>query len=115
MLLSGPLNNPQRSVRIWQFGHTAETCWLATRATAVPGGARPFCPDYWSARTVMLFGVRFSYKMVSPDTGGTLAVMEVQIPRGTVVRPPCRSREDDFPLVVSGTGCVRSGDRVLDG
>src|SRR6266498_339417 len=114
MLLSGPLNNPQRSVRIWQFGHTAETCWLATRAQALPGGARPLCPDYWSARTVMLFGVRFSYKMVSPDTGGTLAVMEVEIPSGTLVKPHNHSREDEFSLVLSGTVGVRIGDQVLE-
>ena len=30
-------------------------------------------------KTVMLFGVRFCYKVVSADTGGSLAVLEVEI------------------------------------
>jgi hypothetical protein len=34
-------------------------------------------------RTVMLFGVRFSYKVVSADSGGRLAVLEVEIPPAT--------------------------------
>jgi len=62
----------------------------------------------------MLFGVRFSYKMVSPDTGGTLAVMEVEIPSGTLVKPHNHSREDEFSLVLSGTVGVRIGDQVLE-
>jgi hypothetical protein len=36
-------------------------------------------------RTVMLFGVRFSYKVVSADSGGRLAVLEVEIPPATLV------------------------------
>ena len=38
-------------------------------------------------KTVMLFGVRFGYKVVSGDSGGRLAVLEVEIPAGTLVKP----------------------------
>jgi quercetin dioxygenase-like cupin family protein len=65
-------------------------------------------------KTVMLFGVRFSYKVVSTDSGGSLAALEVEIPAGTLVKPHNHSREDEFSLVVSGTVGVRVGDRVLE-
>jgi quercetin dioxygenase-like cupin family protein len=65
-------------------------------------------------KTVMLFGVRFSYKVVSADSGGSLAVLEVEIPAGTLVKPHNHSREDEFSLVLSGTVGVRVGNRVLE-
>lgn len=65
-------------------------------------------------KTVMLFGVRFSYKVVSADSGGSLAALEVEIPAGILVKPHNHSREDEFSLVVSGTVGVRVGDRVLE-
>ena len=37
--------------------------------------------------TVRLFGVRFTVKVVSDDSGATLAVMEVDIPAGTLMNP----------------------------
>jgi quercetin dioxygenase-like cupin family protein len=64
-------------------------------------------------KTVMLFGVRFDYKVVSTDCGGSLAVLEVEIPAGTLVKPHNHSREDEFSLVFSGTVGVRIGDQVL--
>ncbi|MBO0815768.1 MAG: cupin domain-containing protein [Actinobacteria bacterium] len=63
--------------------------------------------------TIMLFGVRFDYKVVSTDSGGSLAVLEVAIPAGTLVKPHNHSREDEFSLVLSGTVGVRIGDQVL--
>src|SRR5438094_5639745 len=65
-------------------------------------------------KTVMLFGVRFSYKVVSADSGGSLAVLEVTIPPGTLVKPHNHSREDEFSLVLSGTVGVRVGDRMME-
>ena len=65
-------------------------------------------------KTVMLFGVRFSYKVESADCGGSLAVLEVQIPAKTLVKPHNHSREDEFSLVLEGTVGVRVGDRVLE-
>ncbi len=65
-------------------------------------------------KTVLLFGVRFSYKIVSADCGGTLAALEVEIPARTLVKPHNHSREDEFSLVVSGTVGARVGDRVLE-
>ena len=65
-------------------------------------------------KIVMLFGVRFSYKVVSADCGGSLAVLEVEIPARTLVKPHSHSREDEFSLVLSGTVGVRVGDQVQE-
>ena len=65
-------------------------------------------------KTVMLFGVRFGYKVVSGDSGGKLAVLEVEIPAGTLVKPHSHAREDEFSMVLSGTVGVRVGDRVQE-
>src|SRR5215475_15652788 len=65
-------------------------------------------------KTVMLFGIRFSYKVESAHSGGSLAVLEVQIPAKTLVKPHNHSREDEFSLVLSGTVGARIGDRVLE-
>jgi quercetin dioxygenase-like cupin family protein len=65
-------------------------------------------------KTVRLFGVRFGYKVESADSGGSLAVLEVEIPPGTLVKPHNHSREDEFSVVLAGTVGVRVGDRVLE-
>ncbi len=65
-------------------------------------------------KTVMLFGVRFDYKVVTADSGGGLAMMEVEIPAGTLVKPHNHSREDEFSLMLDGTVGVRVGDSVLE-
>jgi quercetin dioxygenase-like cupin family protein len=64
--------------------------------------------------TVMLFGVRFDYKIESKDSGGTVAALEVEIPPRTLVKPHNHSREDEFSLVLAGTVGVRIGDTVLE-
>ena len=64
-------------------------------------------------KTVMLFGVRFRYKVESGDCGGSLAVLEVEIPAKTLVKPHTHAREDEFSLVIEGTVGARVGDRVL--
>ncbi len=77
----------------------------------------PFTPKMISpdeGKTVKLFGVRFHYKIESTDSGGSLAVLEVEIPPRTLVKPHAHSREDEFSFVISGTVGARIGDRVLD-
>lgn len=66
-----------------------------------------------AGKTVQLFGVRFSYKVETADSGGTLAVMEVEIPAHTLVKPHNHTREDEFSLVLEGTVGVRVGEREL--
>jgi quercetin dioxygenase-like cupin family protein len=65
-------------------------------------------------KTVMLYGVRFDYKVVTADSGGGLAMLEVEIPPGTLVKPHNHTREDEYSLVMAGTVGVRVGDRVLE-
>jgi quercetin dioxygenase-like cupin family protein len=65
-------------------------------------------------KTVMLFGVRFGYKVVGEDSGGRLAVLEVEIPAKTLVKPHTHTREDEFSLVLSGTVGLRTGDQVSE-
>jgi quercetin dioxygenase-like cupin family protein len=65
-------------------------------------------------RTVQLYGVRFDYKVEGADSGGTLALLEVEIPPGTLVKPHNHTREDEFSLVLAGTVGVRIGDHVLE-
>ena len=77
-----------------------------------PPAAKLVAPD--EGKTVMLFGVRFDYKVVTADSGGSLALLEVEIPAGTLVKPHTHSREDEFSLVLVGTVGVRVGDRVLE-
>ena len=63
-------------------------------------------------KTVELFRVRFDYKIESADSGGSLAVLEIEIPARTLVKPHNHSREDEFSLVLAGTVGFRIGDRV---
>jgi quercetin dioxygenase-like cupin family protein len=65
-------------------------------------------------KTVMLFAVRFDYKVTSADSGGALAALEVRIPPGTLVKPHNHSREDEFTVVLAGTVGARVGDRVVE-
>jgi quercetin dioxygenase-like cupin family protein len=65
-------------------------------------------------KTVTLFGVRFEYKVVTADSGGGLAMMEVEIPAKTLVKPHNHSREDEYSLIIEGTVGVRVGDRELE-
>ena len=65
-------------------------------------------------KSVMLYGIRFTYKVESADSGGSLAVLEVEIPAGTLVKLHNHSREDEFSLVLAGTVGARVGDRVLE-
>jgi quercetin dioxygenase-like cupin family protein len=63
---------------------------------------------------VMLFAVRFDYKVTSADSGGALAALEVTIPPGTLVKPHNHSREDEYTHVLAGTVGARVGDQVME-
>jgi quercetin dioxygenase-like cupin family protein len=63
-----------------------------------------------AGKTVVLYGVRFTYKADADATGGALALIEVEIPPGTLVKPHRHEREDEYSLIVSGRVGVRLGD-----
>jgi quercetin dioxygenase-like cupin family protein len=65
-------------------------------------------------KIVKLFGVRFGYKVVSADSGGNLAMLEIEIPAKTLVKPHTHTREDEYSLVLSGTVGLRVGDDVRE-
>ena len=77
----------------------------APTAKLVPAGEQ---------KTVMLFAVRFDYKVTAADSGGTLAALEVTIPPRTLVKPHNHSREDEYTVVLDGTVGARVGDRVVE-
>jgi hypothetical protein len=54
-------------------------------------------------KTIMLYGVRFDYKLTSADSGGALSALQVTIPPGILVKPHNHSREDEFTVVLAGT------------
>ncbi len=65
-------------------------------------------------RRVSLFDVAFRYGLVSGQTDGALAILEVVIPPGRLVKPHRHSKEDEFTLVIEGTVGVRVGDRETE-
>jgi quercetin dioxygenase-like cupin family protein len=68
----------------------------------------------WEGKRLALYAVQFGYKVESADSGGSLAVLEVEIPPKTLVKPHSHGREDEFSLIVDGTVGVRIADRVLE-
>ena len=65
-------------------------------------------------KTIMLYGVRFDYKVTSADSGGALSALEVTIPPRTLVKPHNHSREDEYTVVLDGTVGARVGNRVVE-
>ena len=65
-------------------------------------------------KTIMLYGVRFDYKVASADSGGALSALEVTIPPGVLVKSHNHSREDEFTVVLAGTVGARVGGRVVE-
>jgi quercetin dioxygenase-like cupin family protein len=61
-------------------------------------------------RTAVLYGVHFTYKADAAATGGGLALIETEIPRGTLVKPHRHEREDEYSLVLAGRLGARLGD-----
>ena len=75
---------------------------------------RPKATAPGEGKTIMLFAVRFDYKVTSADSGGDLAALEVTIPPRTLVKPHNHSREDEFTVVLDGTVMARVGDQVVE-
>ena len=75
---------------------------------------RPKMAAPGEGKTIMLFAVRFDYRVTSADSGGDLAALEVTIPPRTLVKPHNHSREDEFTVVLAGTVGARVGDRVVE-
>jgi quercetin dioxygenase-like cupin family protein len=67
---------------------------------------RPAAED----REITLYGVRFRHRVDGDESGGSLAVVEVEIPARTLVKPHEHSREDEYTIVLEGTIGVRLGD-----
>lgn len=63
-----------------------------------------------SADAVTLYGVRFSYIVRAADTDGSLAILETEIPPGTLVKPHVHAREDEYSVILTGRLGVRLGD-----
>src|SRR5262249_38603213 len=91
---------------------TAQPIWEGGPEMAAVVSPKMVAPG--EGKTVMLFGVRFSYKVASGDCGGSLAVLAVEVPAKTRVKPHRHAREDEFSLVLGGTVGARVGDRVLE-
>jgi quercetin dioxygenase-like cupin family protein len=69
-------------------------------------------PD--EGRQLSLFEVAFRYCVESGHTDGGLAILEVVIPPGTLVKPHRHSKEDEYTLVLEGTVGVRLGQRETE-
>jgi quercetin dioxygenase-like cupin family protein len=80
----------------------------------MPSPPTPKLVEPGGGRTVKLYGVRFDYKVESADAGGDLAVLEVEIPPRTLVKPHNHTREDEYTVVLAGTVGARVGDRVVE-
>src|SRR5687768_6135393 len=61
-------------------------------------------------RRLSLFEVAFRYGLESIHTGGTLAMLEVVIPPGILVKPHRHAKEDEYTIVLEGVVGVRLGD-----
>jgi quercetin dioxygenase-like cupin family protein len=73
-----------------------------------PGNPRSIEPG--EGKTVVLYGVRFTYKADAEATGGALALIEAEIPPHTLVKPHRHLNEDEYSLVIAGNVGVRLGD-----
>jgi quercetin dioxygenase-like cupin family protein len=65
-------------------------------------------------RTVALYQVGFAYRLDASHTDGDMAVLEVEIPPRTLVKPHQHSREDEFTVVLSGRVGARIGETTYE-
>jgi quercetin dioxygenase-like cupin family protein len=64
-------------------------------------------------RTVTLYETTFDFKLVSGDTGGRLALIEVTVGPRTLVKPHQHAKEDEASLILAGTFGARLGDTTI--
>ena len=65
-------------------------------------------------RSVQLGGLGVVFKLLGADTGGTFAIVEHPIARGTLAAPPHRHQdEDEASYVVEGNVTIEIGERVI--
>jgi quercetin dioxygenase-like cupin family protein len=57
-----------------------------------------------------LHNLRVRYKVRGEDTGGVLAVLEMELQPGILVKPHRHTREDEVSIVLEGTVWSRVGD-----
>src|ERR687895_737858 len=60
----------------------------------------PAVHDPSDQRTVALYQVGFAYRLDASHTDGDMAVLEVEIPPRTLVKPHQHSREDEFTRIL---------------
>ena len=76
--------------------------------------ARPLIVRPDEGKRVSLYDVRFRFLVESADAGGVLAMVETEIPPGTLVKPHRHTREDEFSYVLSGVVGARLGDTEVE-
>jgi quercetin dioxygenase-like cupin family protein len=59
-------------------------------------------PD--EAHQVRLNQVVFDYGLRAADTDGQVSMLQVTIPPKTLIKPHTHGREDEFTLILAGTG-----------
>jgi quercetin dioxygenase-like cupin family protein len=59
---------------------------------------------------VTLHNLQVRYKVRGEDTGGVLAVLEMELQPGILVKPHRHTREDEVSIVLEGTVWSRVGD-----
>lgn len=83
--------------------------------TAASSGERPFAVSEPGAGRVADLGggVGVVFKLLSEDTGGTIAIVEHPFAAGALVEPHLHTREDEYSYVLEGEIGFRSGDREV--
>jgi len=64
-------------------------------------------------KSLSMGGLGVTYKVLSEDTDGTIAVVEHPIEPGRLVRPHTHTREDEISHVVQGNVGVKVGEQEL--
>ena len=65
-------------------------------------------------RALKLYDVRFHFGVAAADSAGRIAMIEVEIPPRTLVKPHMHSKEDEFTLVLAGTIGAKLGEETRE-